>query len=154
MVFSYGFLQLVSKPTRIAENSATLIDHILTNTPVQNHDTYLLCSKLSDHFPIIHQLSFNKEKVNHANIESRDFSEDSILRFKNAIKNYNWTHVIESENVNEASSNFFSTFDTLYNAFFPLTSKKLSNHLTQLNHGCQGAYLFPANKKTNFRKFP
>ena len=152
MVFSYGFLQLVSKPTRIAENLSALIDHILTNTPVQNHDTYLLCSKLSDHFPIIHQLSFNKEKVNHANIESRDFSKDSILRFKNAIKNYNWTHVIESENVNEASSNFFSTFDTLYNAFFPLTLKKAVKSLNPIEPWMSRGIFISRKRKNELSK--
>ena len=50
-IFSYGFLQLVTKPTRISENTATLLDHILTNSTAQTHDTFILCTKLSDHFP-------------------------------------------------------------------------------------------------------
>ena len=85
-VFSYGFLQLITKPTRIAENSATLIDHIVTNSTVQSHETFLLCSKLSDHFPILHQLSFDKTKPTNQIVQTRDFSPDSILRFATAIK--------------------------------------------------------------------
>ena len=61
-VFSFGFLQLVTRPTRIHENSATLIDHILTNSTVQEQETFIVCSKLSDHFPIVHQLNFSKIK--------------------------------------------------------------------------------------------
>ena len=62
-IFSYGFLQLISKPTRVCENTATLIDHILTNSTVQQHNTYILCSKLSDHFQLIHQLDFSTTKL-------------------------------------------------------------------------------------------
>jgi exonuclease III len=32
LLFSYGVLQIVTKPTRCTSNSATIIDHILTNT--------------------------------------------------------------------------------------------------------------------------
>ena len=83
-IFSYGYLQLVTKPTRVAENSATLIDHVLTNSSIQNHDIFLLCTKLSDHFPVIHQLSFDKIKPKPISTETRDFSPESLLRFKNA----------------------------------------------------------------------
>ena len=83
-VFSYGYLQLVTRPTRIAENSATLIDHILTNSSIQNHETFLLCTKLSDHFLIIHQLSFDKIKPKDVVTETRDFSQESLLRFKDS----------------------------------------------------------------------
>ena len=83
-IFSYGYLQLVTKPTRVAENSATLIDHVLTNSSIQNHDIFLLCTKLSDHFPVIHRLSFDKIKPKPISTETRDFSPESLLRFKNA----------------------------------------------------------------------
>ena len=128
-IFSHGFLQLVTRPTRITENSATLIDHILTNSTVQSHETFLLCSKMSDHFPIIHQLNFDKIKPSNGTVQTRDICPDSILRFKNAIKNYNWSHVTEQVCAQEATNNFLSTFDTLYNAFFPLTVKKLIKSL-------------------------
>ena len=65
-------------------------------------------------------------------VQTRDFSPDSILRFKNAIKNYNWSHVTEQVCAQEATNNFLSTFDTLYNAFFPLTVKKLIKSLNPL----------------------
>ena len=61
-IFSYGFLQLITRPTRVSGNSATLIDHILTNSTVNCHDSFILCSRLSDHFPLIHQFNFNKKR--------------------------------------------------------------------------------------------
>ena len=111
---------------------ATLIDHIVTNSTVQSHETFLLCSKLSDHFPILHQLSFDKTKQTNQIVQTRDFSPDGILRFVTAIKNYNWNHVTEQICAQEAANNFLSTFDTLCNIFFPLTVKKPIKSLNPL----------------------
>ena len=49
-IFAFGFLQLITRPTRVSENTATLLDHILTNSTLQQHETFILCSRLSDHF--------------------------------------------------------------------------------------------------------
>ena len=122
-VFSFGFLQLVTRPTRINENSATIIDHILTNCNIQEHETTIICSKLSDHFPIVHRLDFSKTKQKDIILKSRNFSETNIVKFKTAMNNYNWTHVSDQTCVQEAINNFISTFETLFEAFFPLTAK-------------------------------
>ncbi len=44
MLFSYGFLQLIMKPTRCSASSATLIDHILSNNHANLHETIILKS--------------------------------------------------------------------------------------------------------------
>ena len=125
-IFTHGFLQVVTRPTRINENSATLIDHILTNSSVQVHDTFIVCSKLSDHFPIIHQLDFSKQKQSKIKIESRNFATENISKFKIALRDYNWSHVIEQECAQEAMNNFMATFETLYNAYFPLKATTIN----------------------------
>ena len=138
-VFSFGFLQLITKPTRINENSSTLIDHILTNSNVQEHDTFIICSDLSDHFPIAHQLNFTKTKQKTLTYETRSLTEHNIERFKTAISDYNWAHVKSQMCAQEAANNFLSTFDTLFNAFFPLTVKKINKSVNPsepwMSHG-------------------
>ena len=61
-LFSHGFLQIITKPTRVSDNSATLIDHILTNSLCEQFDSYILCHHISDHFPIIHFLKLKKKQ--------------------------------------------------------------------------------------------
>ena len=56
-LFSFGFLQIVTKPMRISANSATLIDHILTNSLNETFESFLLCWQISDHLPLIHNLA-------------------------------------------------------------------------------------------------
>ena len=58
IVYSYAFVPLINRPTRVSKYSATLIDNILTN----NHNALVQCCQgilvididISDHFPIIH----------------------------------------------------------------------------------------------------
>ena len=131
-IFSFGFLQLVTRPTRISENTATLLDHVLTNSTANSHTTSILCSKLSDHFPIVHQIDFSKQKFKNEPIKSRNFSPDGIQRFKTALSNYNWTHVTNQTCVQEATNNFLSTFNTLFNTFFPETTKTFNKSVNPI----------------------
>ena len=45
-----GYLPLITKPTRITTHSATLIDHIYSNTTPQNYTPGIIISNLADHF--------------------------------------------------------------------------------------------------------
>ena len=80
-------------------------------------------------------------------VQTRDFSPDSILRFKNAIKNYNWSHVTEQVCAQEATNNFLSTFDTLSNAFLPLTVKKIIKSLNPLEPWMMRGILISRKRK-------
>jgi hypothetical protein len=63
LLFSYGLLQVITRPTRYAKSSATLIDHVITS-PISSHcNTAILTSKISDHFPIIYILDTPKTRV-------------------------------------------------------------------------------------------
>jgi hypothetical protein len=54
LLFSFGLLQVVTKPTRCTPNSATLIDHVLSTPRSSFFETAIITNKISDHFPIIH----------------------------------------------------------------------------------------------------
>jgi hypothetical protein len=49
---SYGFIQTIVKATRIQGESASLIDHIVTNCTSVNFTTGSILADVSDHFPI------------------------------------------------------------------------------------------------------
>ena len=61
-LFSMGYLQLITKPTRCSGPSATLIDHILTNEAKNSYNSGIIITRISDHFPIFHELSDKKIK--------------------------------------------------------------------------------------------
>ena len=51
-MYSFGLFSLVTKPTRITEISATLIDTIFTNCIQNEFSSGVICSDISDYMPI------------------------------------------------------------------------------------------------------
>ena len=51
-LFSSCFLPLITKPTRVSEHSATLIDHICTNKQHIDATSGIVITDMSDHFGI------------------------------------------------------------------------------------------------------
>ena len=45
-----GFLPVITKPSRITDHSATLIDHIYSNNTIHNYISGLIITDVSDHF--------------------------------------------------------------------------------------------------------
>ena len=151
-IFSHGFLQLITRPTRVSENTATILDHILTNSTSLDHNTYILCSRLSDHFPIIHQFNVCKTKSPKGSYVSRNFSPENIERFTTALNNYGWNHVTNSTCTQEATNNFLATFDALYLSFFPLVTKKFNKSINPIEPWMSSGILTSRKQKNLLSK--
>jgi hypothetical protein len=50
LITSNGYLQTITRATRIQHNNFSLIDHILTNSPSTKSQSGILISDISDHF--------------------------------------------------------------------------------------------------------
>ncbi len=97
-------------PTRCTPSTASLIDHIITNSAHGTFETVLLTSKISDHFPVVFFLEDPKPKHKLTAITYRNFSEESINTFKDALSSINWNMLIELENVQERYDKFSEIF--------------------------------------------
>ncbi len=53
LLFSFGCLQVITRPTRCNPTCATLIDHVISNSICANISSFIFTSLISDHFPII-----------------------------------------------------------------------------------------------------
>ena len=51
MLYANNILPIITKPTRLTDNTATLIDHIHTNC-LQNFTSGILTVDITDHLPI------------------------------------------------------------------------------------------------------
>ena len=82
MLFSLGCLALIKYPTRIAYNSATLIDHFYSNNITQKTTSHILTEDISDNMPIVLLLSNTNHKTIEQNIIVRDtknFNTENFL---------------------------------------------------------------------------
>jgi hypothetical protein len=92
---SFGFLQTIMKPTRISTTCAKIIDHVYTNSTNQNLSSYLLCTDLSDHLPILCRTGNSNSNISKKKVytQTRKITEEAIHRFNTALLNYNWIEV-------------------------------------------------------------
>ncbi|MBM3939212.1 MAG: endonuclease/exonuclease/phosphatase family protein [Sphingomonadales bacterium] len=89
-LFSFGFLQNILYPTRIAQNSATLIDHVICNSNSLIRNSFIIINDISDHYPVLYSLNFDLPKPKHKLTPSRNFAPDRLAAFGNSLRNMNW----------------------------------------------------------------
>ena len=146
IMFSHSFIPCITKPTRITNNSATLIDNIFSNNLSENTFTGLLFTDISDHLPIFYLDYTNSVKPLDKPVKRRIYSEENVSRFKLALDRIEWNEVMSLDDAQEAYSHFHKVYTDLYKEHFPLKTLKLGykNRKPWLSEGLK--------KKTNKNK--
>ena len=125
-LYSHSIFPLISKPTRKARNSATLIDNIFTND-IANSEIVsgILYTDISDHFPIfcINKGNSVSEAKNYIN--KRYYSHESTLNFIGDLENINWENVCSTNEAQLAFTMFYEKLCSLYNKHFPIKRVKI-----------------------------
>ena len=132
LLLSANYQCIITHPTRVTSNSATLIDHIWTNDAHNLINNGIIHSSISDHFPIFSTFNMNsvinKNECTEKKCNSfRLISNDNLIEFKNELSDVSWDLVINNNNINSAYSNFELIFKSLFEKQFPMVNKKLSN---------------------------
>ena len=128
-----GFVQIVSRPTRITEHSATLIDHVYTNSIDSTLSCNILTLDLSDHLATHTKITLGTSTAQSRTLSAqsksdkrniRIFNEANDLKFKQLINEETWEEAI-SENLDaESAYNKFNDIYTKhYNSAYPLKSE-------------------------------
>ena len=126
LMFSHSFIPNITKPTRVARNSATLIDNIFTNSLLDNNQIFTgaLYTDISDHFPIFHiDYSCKMNKID-SKVKKRIFSQENISKFNSALSQKNWENILSMDNTQDAYTSFHNEFINMYNNCFPLKEFK------------------------------
>jgi Reverse transcriptase (RNA-dependent DNA polymerase)/Endonuclease/Exonuclease/phosphatase family len=152
LLFSFGLLETVTRPTRYTVRSATLIDHVITNFHSNSYETVILTSNLSDHFPVIH---FKKEIVNCSapnTVEFRNFSSTNLEAFGTALRGTSWDHVLECEDSQTSYNRFHDTFFNLYDFFFPVKIVKFNRNKHKIEQWITNGLLISRKNKIKLYK--
>lgn len=62
MISRFGLKNAINKPTRVVGVSETIIDHFLTNIPINRTNAGILVNRITDHFPIFATVDSRIEK--------------------------------------------------------------------------------------------
>ena len=123
ILYSYNVYPLISKPTRVTANSATLIDHILTNNfDVQcKHKQGILCNSITDHYAVFHITNGSGTVAEQSEfILKRDYRYNNILKFKENLAKIQWDRILNEQNAQIAYNAFCNIFTQEYDKCFPI----------------------------------
>lgn len=123
LMYSYGFIPLIYKPTRITRNTNTIIDNIFTNDLENCSKMYngLCITDVTDHLPIFticEKVHSEKNKKMYKNI--RITKDSNIDALRNDLLHFDWNDIYNLNNVNEMYEQFLNSFNYMYNKHCPI----------------------------------
>lgn len=159
ILLSHGQLPVISKPTRICQNTASLIDHISIKDHSSFLDSGVLLTAISDHCPTFYIKTFImcNQKVPPPQ-KTRKINPDTIKVFKQLLQNHKWENVLNENRPSNAFCNYFETINKLSNDAFPEVKKFISRKHTPINPWMTKALLISRKYKNKLAakkiKFP
>lgn len=127
---SYGFVQVVSLPTRLTDHSATLIDHIYTNSIHAVSTSRVITLDISDHFGTYVCISLDPNFIREENstnshdeyVNFRKFTATNMATFTELINGENWDTVYAEKTTEEMFETFLDKYNQHYDTAFPESS--------------------------------
>ena len=127
-VNAFSLFPLISKPTRIADESATLLDNIFIRNP-SNYKSGIFNIDISDHFPIFLIIrNFFRVPSTNGNIkfQYRLINEETLLNMYNELCEYDFSDILDTNDCSVSLSMFTEALHEVYNSCCPLKSKTVS----------------------------
>ena len=122
---SYSLFSTVSFPTRIFNNSSTLIDKIYINTYSNYFSVQRFVNGLSHHdAQIITFTSIFNSIPRQASFYNRKIDSNSAYNFTLMLSFENWQDVFFEDNFNFIFNNFLNTYLRIFYASFQITKSK------------------------------
>ncbi len=118
-LFSLGFLPVITKPTRVCANSATLIDHIYTNDIVSNHLSGIVITDLADHFGTYFSIAHKPKADIQIICKSRCISDTNIIKFRESLSAIDFSYISNIQCTNTAYNEFMKIYRTEFEKAFP-----------------------------------
>ena len=122
LFLSFSFLPLVTKPTRVFQTSATLIDNIFTNLQSPILSSSIVVSDISDHYPIFCETSLTNISSHKTSpkIKSRKITSRNLELLNDSLSNIDWQQIYGIDEVDEAYDKFINILTNEFDTHIPL----------------------------------
>ena len=130
-IYSYGLVPLITRPTRVTETSATLIDNIFTNKTIRYGESMhgILVSDISDHYPIFCIETSLKRKSIIVPFLKREYTEKNKIKFVDVMSRLDWEDIYSATDMQCAFSLFHSKLIDAHHRCFPGKSFTRTYHI-------------------------
>ena len=128
---SLGLSQLVTQPTRVTNNTSTMIDHIYS-THEENLSKVDVCKiGISDHFAVFcnRKLNSNYKRNSHKSITYRSFRHFSEADFLNDLYVMPWGNIENYSNIDDALGAWYSLFIETVNKHAPIKQHRIKKKI-------------------------
>ena len=108
---------VLNKPTRVTKNTATAIDHLITNQLLHRTiNTGIIKLDISNHFPIFLIAETEKRITPEEKVQmtKRLTNNKTKAKLKNALQEMTWDDIISSKQIDFAYAIFLNKFTSLY----------------------------------------
>ena len=122
-MLSASFLPLITKPTRVTNQTATLIDNIFCNV-VPLPESGIILSDISDHYPIFSRSSYNSNKKIISSQSFRKVTTNNLARLNESLEDADWTEVYNTHDTNTAYNIFMTSFMSQLDRHIPIVNKR------------------------------
>ena len=157
LMYQHNLIPTINKPTSVGKNSATAIDHIITDYVLAcDFKTAILKTNLTDHFPIVIAL---KNYGRLSNIQKLNISTNvaimnkNIKAFNHRLLSVNWDELKTCDDPNEAYKQFFNIFNSLCDIYFPMVFVRLKTKHIQSPWITKGIAKSSKRKQKLYEKF-
>ena len=128
LLLSYELLPMITQPTRITQQSATLIDNIYISEMLQrNFDSAIIINDMSDHLPAVALLKQTKyTDKSPIEFQRRKLNEEKISKINQKLHNVDWNGNLNSTDCNENFNKFCNLLQTNMDEVSPLVHIRIS----------------------------
>ena len=126
LMASFTFLPLVTKPTRVTSSTASIIDNIFTNDQAFKHNTTIILTDISDHYPVITNVTISSIAIKKGIKYIRWFTENNTNKFKVLCERENWAQVLTITDVQLEYSTLNNLIEQNFQRSFPIVELKQS----------------------------
>ena len=112
-MFASAFYPTISRPTRVTQQTATLIDNIITNMHEYPVTSGILYNDISDHFPVFNFYSMERSKgEKYTTVYRRKTSSENINKLNIKIQKFNWDEVYTDNDPCTAYDTFLNILES------------------------------------------
>lgn len=127
-LFSASFIPLITRPTRITDDTFSAIDNIFTSNPTNAISGIIPCD-LSDHYMIFLNYTNFCLSQSHPQTQSisyRLINDITISNLYDVVRDLDFSFVTNSNNVDQGISDFIQKLYCLFNECCPVKTKSVS----------------------------
>lgn len=130
-IYSTGFMNIITSPTRVTLSTSSTLDLFITNIDNTISHAGTIASDISDHCPIFmfycNRPGRRTDKTDLFTFQS--ISEEALLSFQKDISAQDWSFIFKLTDVNVAYLEFIQLFVNIYAVHFPFKTFKPSKRI-------------------------